>query len=140
MVVAQEPPPDPLPAVAESVPLVKERFAPIVKAPTEPLGKMYGILEERFVMARLVVVALVVVELDARKFVRVEEARDRKPFWKEMVVEVAFSPVPRVVHGKANEPLVGQLVLHVSPVRQRVVAAKVVEVAFVVVPFVAKKF
>ena len=52
---------------------------------------------------------------------RVEEARARKPFWKERVVEVAFSPDPRVVNGKAKEePDDGQAVRQ-SPETQRMV-------------------
>ena len=35
--------------------------------------------------------------------VKVEEAVERKPFKKARVVEVAFSPEPRVVNGKVNE-------------------------------------
>ncbi len=95
------------------------------------------------VTAKLVAVALVMrVVARVVEPVKVEEAKERKPFWKERVVEVAFCPVPSVVQGKAKEePLpVGQVVRHVSPVRQSVVAAKVVEVALVVVELVAVKF
>ena len=36
------------------------------------------------------------------KLVKVDEAFERKPLLKAMVVEVEFSPVPRVVNGKAE--------------------------------------
>ena len=58
----------------------------------------------RLVEEKLVVVALVPVAVVKRKFVRVDEAVERKPFWNERVVEVAFSPEPRVVDGKAKPP------------------------------------
>jgi len=66
------------------------------------------------VIARLVVVAEVVVafwpvkfcsvveEVTKRVELMVEEAVERKPFWKERVVEVEFSPVAKVLYGKAK--------------------------------------
>ncbi len=45
------------PGEDDRVPLVRERFAPMVKAPMLPPGKAYGIWEESDEMARLVVVA-----------------------------------------------------------------------------------
>jgi len=50
---------------------------------------------------RLVAVAFVI-KVVARVVepVRVEEAVERKPFVNASVVEVAFSPVPKVVNGK----------------------------------------
>ena len=89
----------------------------------------------------MVPVALVVVPFRAVKLVRVDEAFERKPLLKAMVVPVAFSPVPRVVNGKAKvePPDTGHVVLHVSPVRHKVVTANVVEVALVVVPLTALK-
>jgi hypothetical protein len=91
---------------------------------------------------RLVEVAWVPVAREKVKLVRVDEAFERKPLLKAIVVLVAFSPVPRVVNGKANDdpPAVGQVVRQVSPVRQRVVTAKLVEVAFVVVELTPVKF
>ncbi len=53
--------------------MVKVRLDPIVRAPIAPLEKAYGICPERFVTARLVVVAWVEVELVAVKFCRVVE-------------------------------------------------------------------
>ena len=67
---------------------------------------------------------------------RVDDAVEMIPLVKRRVVEVAFSPVDRVVKLKGA---VGHVVLQVSPVRQRVVTAKVVEVALVVVELVAVK-
>ncbi len=64
---------------------------------------------------------MVVVLFEAVKLVRVEEAFERKPLLKAIVVPVAFSPVPRVVHGKANdEPELGHDVRQ-SPLIQRMV-------------------
>jgi hypothetical protein len=57
---------------------------------------------------KLVVVAEVPVAREKVKLVRVDEAFERKPLLKAMVVLVAFSPVPRVVNGKlkvAPEPV-----------------------------------
>ena len=61
---------------------------------------------------------------------RVDEAVDRKPFWKERVVEVAFSPEPRVMNGKAKPPPppAGQEVLQ-SVLIQRAFADNTVEEA-----------
>ena len=122
------------------------------------------------VVAKLVVVAEVVVEFLAVTFWRVvepkarksevvvapprivrpvpvvlppivDEARESKPFCRDSVVVVAFSPVLRVVNGKAKPPALatGHAVLQ-SPERQKVVAARFVVVALVVVEFVAVKF
>ncbi len=57
---------------------------------------------QRFVVAREVVVAEVPVALVKVKVVRVEEALETKPLPKLMVVEVEFSPVPRVLNGNAK--------------------------------------
>mgnify|MGYP003431385570 CR=1 FL=1 len=62
----------------------------------------------KFVLKRVVekkfeVVAWVPVASEKVKLVRVDDAVERKPFWNTKVVEVAFSPVPSVVHGKAND-------------------------------------
>ena len=46
-----------------------------------------------------------VVLFDAVKFESVDEAVERKPFWKDMVVDVACSPEERVVNGYAKVPL-----------------------------------
>jgi hypothetical protein len=46
-----------------------------------------------------VLVAEVVVERVMRASESVDDAVARKPFWKERVVEVAFSPVPNLVNG-----------------------------------------
>jgi hypothetical protein len=54
-------------------------------------------------MASEVVVALVVVLLVMMASVRVDEAVEMKPSKNARVVEVAFSPVPRVVNGKEKE-------------------------------------
>lgn len=91
---------------------------------------------------KLVVVAEVPVAREKVRFARVDEELERKPLLKTMVVPVAFSPVPRVVNGKAklDPPPVGHVVLQVSPVRQSVVTAKVVDVAFVVVELTPVKF
>lgn len=89
----------------------------------------------------------VVVELVAKRDVTVVEASvddavETKPLPNSNVVDVEFSPVPKVVNGNAKEepPPVGQVVRHVSPVRQNVVTARVVEVAFVVVALTPVKF
>jgi hypothetical protein len=50
----------------------------------------------------VVEVADVVVALVARRSVMVEEASEMNPELKRSVVDVEFSPVPRVVHGKAK--------------------------------------
>ena len=57
----------------------------------------------------------------AKKLVSVEDAVEINPLSKAKVVEVAFSPVPRVVNGNSKEPPleVGQLVRQ-SPERQRI--------------------
>lgn len=63
---------------------------------------------ERVVEKKLVVVAAVPVARVKVKLVRVDEALERKPFWRARVVEVEFSPVPKVVNGKlkvAPEPV-----------------------------------
>ena len=86
----------------------------------------------------MVVVALVVVELEAKKLVRVEEAVEIKPLRNSRVVEVACSFVESLVKGKANVRAAGQPVRQ-SPVRQIVPEENVVEVAFVVVELVAVK-
>jgi hypothetical protein len=48
------------------------------------------------------VVAWVVVDLVMMASVKVDEAVETKPWRKARVVLVAFSPEPRVVHGKAK--------------------------------------
>ena len=73
------------------------------------------------------------------KLVRVEEAVERKPFNKARVVEVEFSPVPRVVNGKLkDEPALPQPVQLVT-VRLPIVAvlalrSEVVALTMVVSP------
>ena len=57
-------------------------------------------VKQILVEAKLVVVAEVVVELVARKLVRVEEAVERNPFKKARVVEVASSLVESFNQGK----------------------------------------
>ena len=54
------------------------------------------------------------------------------------MVPVAFSPVPRVLNGKANVEAAGKAVRQ-SPFKQKVPVARVVLVALVVVPKVAVK-
>ena len=79
-------------------------------------------------------------ELVTKRVERVDEAVERKPFRKARVVEVACSFVESLENGKAKEEdRVGQAVRQ-SPVKQRVEAARLVEVALVVVPFEAVKF
>jgi hypothetical protein len=56
--------------------------------------------KQKFVVARLVVVAEVPVAIVKVKLVRVEDAVERKPFWNERVVEVACSPVESLLNGK----------------------------------------
>ena len=56
------------------------------------------------VTAKLVVVAEVPVAVEKVKSVRVEEAVEMKPLRKARVVEVAFSPVPKVVNGNEAVP------------------------------------
>lgn len=108
--------------------------------PTFATLALSSVVEASPETARLVVVALVVVELAAVKLVRVDEAVERKPFRNASVVEVACSPEPSLVKGKPKlEPAAGQEVRQ-SPVKHNVLAAKVVEVAFVVVAFCAVKF
>ena len=84
----------------------------------------------------------------------VEDATARKPFWNESVVEVACSLVPSFVKGQekviAPEPQPVQLVTVKFPIlavfdRRSVVEARaetnrLVDVAFVLVLFVAVKF
>jgi ribosomal protein L12E/L44/L45/RPP1/RPP2 len=70
--------------------------------------------------------------------VKVVEAVDIRPLLNSTVVEVACSPVPRVLNGKAKLRAAGQDVRQ-SPVRQIVPEANVVEVALVVVLFDAVK-
>jgi hypothetical protein len=53
--------------------------------------------------AKVVVVALVVVELEAVKFVRVDEALERKPPINSKTVEVACSPPACLVKGQEKE-------------------------------------
>jgi hypothetical protein len=93
----------------------------------------------RVLLYRLVVVAWVPVAREKVKFVRVDEAFERKPLLKARVVEVEFSPVPRVVNGKANDdpPAVGQVVRQISPVKQTVVEVRVGMVTLPVKPFIA---
>ena len=101
--------------------------------------------------ARLVVVAWVVVALTAVKFCKVvdpatrseeltvEEASERKPLYKPITVEVACSPPACFVNGQGRPTAaVGHELLQ-SPERQKVVAARLVEVALVVVALVAMK-
>ena len=53
-------------------------------------------------IARPVVVAEVPVAVVKVNDERVEDAGARKPFKRAMVVEVEFSPVPKVFQGNAN--------------------------------------
>ena len=66
--------------------------------------------------------------------VRVDEAFERKPLLKAMVVPVAFSPVPRVVNGKAKVRAAGKEVRQSPEIHRMVVEAycdeKSVEDAF----------
>ena len=82
----------------------------------------------------MVPVALVVVPFRAVKLVRVDEAFERKPLLKAMVVPVAFSPVPRVVNGKAKVRAAGKEVRQSPEIHRMVVEAycdeKSVEDAF----------
>ena len=71
-------------------------------------------------IAKPVVVAFVVVEFEAVKLLKGDEAFERKPLLKAMVVEVEFSPVPRVVNGKAKVRAAGNEVRQ-SPEIQRIV-------------------
>jgi len=73
------------------------------------------------------------------KVFKVEEAVEMKPFKNSIVVEVEFSPVARVLKGKAKVEAAGKAVRQSPPI-QRVLVAKVVEVALVVVAFEAVKF
>ncbi len=88
----------------------------------------------RLLAKKLVVVAEVPVAREKVKFVRVDEALERKPLLKAMVVEVEFSPVPRVVNGKAKVRAAGNDVRQVPPRQSSVVEAydeeKSVEEAF----------
>ena len=97
---------------------------------------------ERFLEERLVAVAEVVMRrLETVVGARVDEPVAMRLFElaKTMVEEVAFSPEPRVTNGKLNdEPEVGQLERQ-SPFKQRLVVAKLVEVAEVVVAVEAVK-
>ncbi len=92
----------------------------------------------RLVVERPVVVAPVPVAFVKVKVESVDEAGARKPFRKARVVEVACSLVPSFVNGQEKVDAAGNEVRQ-SPERQKVVAARFVEVAFVVVPFVAVK-
>ena len=94
----------------------------------------------RVLLYKLVVVAWVPVAREKVKFVRVDEAFERKPLLKAMVVPVAFSPVPRGVYGKANDdpPAVGQVVRQISPVKQTVVEVRVGMVTLPVKPSIAR--
>ena len=90
-------------------------------------------------MYKFVVVAEVPVAVEKLKSVSVEEAVDRNPFKNAKVVEVACSPVPSFVNAQGKPlPPEGQELLQ-SPERQKVVAARLVEVALVVVALVAVK-
>jgi hypothetical protein len=112
---------------------------PAPAATSEPIVVVFKIAFETDETARLVVVAWEVVAFVAVNVVIVDEAVDTKPLLNSRVVDVAFSPVPRVLNGKAKVPAVGQVVRQ-SPARQIVPEAKVVEVALVVVLFAAVKF
>lgn len=90
----------------------------------------------RLVVEKLVVVADVPVAMAKVKFVKVDDADERKPFRKARVVEVACSPVPSLVKSQEKVSAAGQLVRQ-SPAKQTVPEAKVVEVALVVVELVA---
>lgn len=68
------------------------------------------------------------------KLDRVEEAVERNPLRKARVVEVEFSPEPKVVKGKAKVENVGQLVLQ-SPEIQRIVVEAYWEERSVAVAF-----
>ena len=79
-----------------------EVMGPVVRVPMFPVVEK-RLVDEAVVENKLVVVADVVVDLTALKVVRVEEALETKPLFRTMVVLVAFSPVPRVVQGKAKD-------------------------------------
>ena len=129
--------------------VVEVEFSPVPrvvngKAKVDPPDTGHVVLHvspvrHNVVTARVVDVALVVVEFTALKFVKVDDAVDTKPFWNTSVVDVACSPVPSVVKGYANDPapLVGHVVLHISPVRQIVVEVKLGMVTLPVKPFTA---
>ena len=93
----------------------------------------------KLVVERPVVVAAVPVALVKLKVVSVEEALETKPAPKFMVVEVDCSPVPRVLNGYAKVEAAGKAERQSVPI-QRVLVARVVEVALVVVEFIAVKF
>lgn len=109
------------PALPETVP---------VKLPV-PLVKN-KLVDEAVVEKRLVVVAEVVVELPVMIKLEsiVEEAVERKPLRKPRVVEVE-TPHDVGVHEKVPEPPVGQVVRHVSAVRQKTSAERLVVEALV---------
>ena len=93
------------------------------------------------VTAKLVEVPLLIrVVASVVEPVKVDEAFERKPLLKARVVEVEFSPVPRVVNGKANDdpPAVGQVVRQISPVKQTVVEVRVGMVTLPVKPSIAR--
>jgi hypothetical protein len=70
-----------------------------VREPMMPVLARRLVVEARPETKRFVVVASVVVERVMMASVSVDEAVERKPFWKARVVEVAFSPVPSLVNG-----------------------------------------
>ena len=93
----------------------------------------------------MVVVALVVVALVAKRSVMVDDAVEIKPFKNARVVEVACSLVESLVKGQEKDILaVGQADLQSweiqSVVKSPLVANKVVEVALVEVELDAVKF
>ena len=110
----------------------------------EPVAQKF-VVERSPELKSVVVVALVVVEFVAvndwsvvepftRKvemFERVEDAVEINPFKNARVVEVAFSPVPRVVNGKAKElPQPVQLVTVKLPIDATLALRSVVEARF----------
>jgi hypothetical protein len=70
-----------------------------VREPMMPVLALKSVVEALPDTKRLVVVASVASKEVTVVEARVDEAVERKPFWKERVVEVAFSPVPSLVNG-----------------------------------------
>ncbi len=90
---------------------------PTVSVPMFPVVAN-KLVELAVVEKKLVVVALVVVELEAVKFVRVDDAVERKPERKPRVVEVELPHEVGVQAKSLPLPPVGQEVWQVSPEKQ----------------------
>ena len=73
------------------------------RLPKRPRPELKRLVEVAFVVVLFVAVKdWRVVDERARMVERVEEAVEINPLLNSMVVEVAFSPVPRVLYGKAK--------------------------------------